>query len=122
MAERARDKNFRGIDKAAIILLSLPAELTKQLLSMMDVEEIRDLSSAMMTLGAVKSAVVEITLRDFANSLASTGSLVGSIESTERLLSSVLSTEQTDFIMEDLRGPAGSNVIRLRCNMCYRLL
>src|SRR3546814_14497629 len=39
--------------------------------------------------------------------LSSTGSLVGSYESTERLLAKVLSKDRAMAIMEEIRGPAG---------------
>ncbi len=73
----------------------------------MGTEEIRELSSAMMNLGAVKSVAVETTFVDFVNEISSTGSLVGSMETTERLLSKVLSSDQAEGIMDEIRGPAG---------------
>lgn len=39
--------------------------------------------------------------------MSSTGSLVGSLESTERLLLKVLDKSRVENIMEDIRGPAG---------------
>ena len=107
MAERARDRSFKGIEKAAIMMLSLPGELTTKLLAMLDAEEIRELSTIMIDLGAIKSGHVEATMLDFVHEISSTGSLVGSLQSTERLLMNALSPEQAAFIMEDIRGPAG---------------
>ena len=61
----------------------------------------------MANLGAVSSQVMERLFVDFAEHISSTGSMVGSFESTERLLKKVLDTEQVDQIMEEIRGPAG---------------
>jgi flagellar motor switch protein FliG len=108
MAERERrDKSYRGVDKAAIMMMSLPEDVATRLFSLMGTEEIRELSSAMMNLGSVKSVAVETTFVDFVNEISSTGSLVGSMETTERLLSKVLSSEQAEGIMDEIRGPAG---------------
>src|SRR3546814_7232851 len=39
--------------------------------------------------------------------MSSTGSLVGSYDSTERLLSKILPSDRVGQIMEEIRGPAG---------------
>jgi flagellar motor switch protein FliG len=74
---------------------------------MMDDEEIKELSQTMANLGTVDSSVVERLFLDFAEQISSTGSLVGSYQSTERLLLKTLSKDRVDAIMEDIRGPAG---------------
>jgi flagellar motor switch protein FliG len=107
MSERGRDRVFTGIEKAAILMLSLPNEITLQLLGMLELDEIRELSATMINLGSIKSMYVDATMVDFVNEISSTGSLVGSISSTERLLVSALSQEKADLIMEEIRGPAG---------------
>ncbi|MES2608241.1 MAG: flagellar motor switch protein FliG [Pseudomonadota bacterium] len=107
MPERAQDRSFKGIEKAAIMMLSLPNELTLQLFGMLDADEIRELSMIMVNLGSVKSMYVDATMVDFVNEMSSTGSLIGSIDSTERLLVAALSQEKADLIMEEIRGPAG---------------
>jgi flagellar motor switch protein FliG len=122
MAERAREKTFKGIEKAAIMMLSLPSELTAQIYGMLNLEEIRELSAVMVSLGSVKSIYVEAALVDFVNEISSTGSLVGSIESTERLLSAVLSPEKADAIMEEIRGPAGRTLWDKLNNVSEELL
>ena len=90
MAERARDRSFKGIEKAAIMMLSLPNDLALRILSMLDADEIREVSTVMMSLGAIKSMYVDATMVDFVNEMSSTGSLVGSVDSTERLLAAAL--------------------------------
>jgi flagellar motor switch protein FliG len=70
-------------------------------------DEIRDVSAAMAQLGSVSASVVEQICDDFAAQLGRTGSLVGSYESTERLLLKTLPRDRVAQIMEEIAGPAG---------------
>src|ERR1041384_810119 len=74
---------------------------------MMDDEEIKELSQTMANLGTVSANIVERLFVDFADQISATGSLVGTYESTERLLAKVLGKERVNTIMEEIRGPAG---------------
>jgi flagellar motor switch protein FliG len=78
-----------------------------KLFAMMDHEEIRMISQNMAHLGSVSAGLVEKLIAQFADHLSSTGSLVGTLESTERLLSKVLEPERAQQIMEEIRGPSG---------------
>src|SRR5204863_9759494 len=64
-------------------------------------------SQTMANLGTVSSNLVERLFVEFAEMFSQTGSLVGSFDSTERLLSKVLDKDRVDSIMEEIRGPAG---------------
>ena len=75
--------------------------------ALMDDEEIRELSQTMANLGTVSSTIIERLFVEFAEQISSTGSLVGTYESTERLLMKVLDTDKVNQIMEEIRGPAG---------------
>ncbi|MDP6643190.1 MAG: flagellar motor switch protein FliG, partial [Rhodospirillales bacterium] len=99
---RAKDqfRNLSGSDKAAIFMLSLEQEYSAKLFEMMDDEEIKELSITMANLGTIDSEIVERLFVEFADQLSSTGSLVGSYDSTERLLLSSLGQEKVDLIME----------------------
>src|SRR5579862_4138916 len=109
MPPQTRDdyRTLTGAEKAAIFMLSLGEEHTAKLFSMMDDEEIKELSQTMANLGTVSSNVVEKLFVDFADQISATGSLVGTYESTERLLTKVLGKERVNNIMEEIRGPAG---------------
>lgn len=100
-------KSLTGIERAAALLLALGEEQTTKLFALMGDEEIKELSAAMATLGTVSSNVVEKLAVEFAEQVSSTGSLVGSFDSTERLLSKTLPKERVSQIMEEIRGPAG---------------
>jgi flagellar motor switch protein FliG len=108
MAESADEyRGLRGAQKAAIVMLALGEEQCGRLFSMMHEDEIRDISAAMAQLGAIRSEVVERLCTDFVESLGSSGSLVGSFESTEILLTKSLPRDRVAQIMEEIRGPAG---------------
>ena len=100
-------RNLSGSDKAAIFMLSLEQEYSAKLFEMMDDEEIKELSITMANLGTIDSEIVERLFVEFADQLSSTGSLVGSISTTERLLLESMEQEKVDTIMEEIRGPAG---------------
>ena len=96
-----------GQQKAAILMLSLDEERSSALFSMMDDEEIKELSVIMASLGKVNSAVVEQLFMEFTDRLSSNSSLMGTYESTERLLSKALDKERVAAIMDEISGPAG---------------
>ncbi|HYN39241.1 MAG TPA: flagellar motor switch protein FliG, partial [Rhodospirillales bacterium] len=100
-------RSLSGAEKAAIFLLALGDAHAGKLLQMLDEEEIRLLSQEMAHLGTVNSAAVEELLIDFGQHVSSTGALVGTYESTERLLSRTLDGDRVKQIMEEIRGPSG---------------
>ena len=109
MALRVREdiRTLTGPEKAAILMLALGDEHTARLFSLMDDEEIKEISQTMANLGTVSSNIVERLFLEFAEQISATGSLVGTYESTERLLAKVLGQDRVNTIMEEIRGPAG---------------
>ncbi len=100
-------QRLMGPEKAAIFMLALGNEQSAKLFEMMDDEEIRELSQIMSGLGSVNAHTIEQLFVDFADQISGAGSLVGSYDSTERLLYSSLPQERVEQIMEEIRGPAG---------------
>lgn len=96
-----------GPQKAAALMLALGEEHAAQLFARMHEDEIRDLSAAMAQLGTVPAQTVELICREFSDALGQSGNLVGSYESTERLLLKTLPADRVAQIMEEIRGPAG---------------
>jgi flagellar motor switch protein FliG len=62
---------------------------------------------AMASLGKIDPEVIELLVVDFATQMTSTGTIVGSMDSTERLLRDILPQDRVDTILEEIRGPAG---------------
>jgi flagellar motor switch protein FliG len=96
-----------GQQKAAILMLSLDEERSAGLFALMDDEEIKELSVIMASLGKINSNIIEQLIAEFNEKISSTGSLVGTYESTERLLAKALDKDRVSAIMEEIRGPAG---------------
>lgn len=101
---------FQGIERAAIFILSLPEEMASKIISRLSSDEVKELSHAMSNLGVVESNYVEQLHVGFVNELVNTESLVGSFETTERLLSRIFSKKEADQIMSEIRGPTGRSL------------
>lgn len=100
-------RKLTGAQKAAILLMSIDEENSTKILSTLSDEEIKELSSTMSSLGTVSSETVERLFVDFVESMSSSGVVVGTFDSAERLLMKALGKDRVDGIMEDIRGPAG---------------
>lgn len=96
-----------GAQKAAILLLALGEDTSSQLFSGMHESEIREISSAMATIGTIPAETVETVCNEFSKSFASSDTLVGTFETTERMLRKALPGDRVNQIMEEIRGPAG---------------
>jgi flagellar motor switch protein FliG len=107
MSKTENLRSLGGPQKAAILMLALGEEHCSRLFGMMHEDEIKEISAAMAQLGSVRADVVEHLCVEFADSLGNAGNLVGSYETTERLLQKSLPRDRAMQIMEEIRGPAG---------------
>ncbi|MFT8242854.1 flagellar motor switch protein FliG [Roseomonas sp. BN140053] len=98
---------LNGAQKAAALMLAIGEETSSRLFSRMHEDEIRDVSAAMSQLGTVQASAIEELCGEFVANMASAGNLVGSFETTERMLLKTLPKERVAQIMEEIRGPAG---------------
>jgi flagellar motor switch protein FliG len=99
-----------GSEKAAILMLAVGEEDAANLFSRLEIDEVKELSQTMSLLGRVGSEVVEKIIGDFAERLSQAGGVVGSFDTTERLLQRFMDAERVESIMEEIRGPAGRTV------------
>jgi flagellar motor switch protein FliG len=106
-AVREDIRQLSGAERSAVLLLSLGEEHSAKIWQMMDEEEVKEVSQVMSNLGSISSSVVEKLMIEFVSQMSGTGSLMGSYESTERLLARLLPSEKVGSIMEEIRGPAG---------------
>ena len=106
---RAKDdyRSLNGLQKAALLVMSVGEDTAAKIFQLMHDDEIREISQTMANLGTVNATVIERLFVEFADQISSTGTLTGTYESTERLLSKVLDRSKVDTIMEEIRGPAG---------------
>ena len=107
MRMREDYRTLSGGEKASIFLLALGEDHATKIFEHMEDDEIMEISQTMAGLGRVGANVVERLFVDFAEQMSSTNALVGTMDSTERLLLKVLGGDKVDEIMEEIRGPAG---------------
>src|ERR1700678_226869 len=100
-------RQLTGAERTAVLMLALGEEYGSRVWRMMDEEEIKDISQTMSTLGTISANLVEKLLVEFVSQMSATGSLLGSYESTERLLTRFMQPDKVSSIMEEIRGPAG---------------
>jgi flagellar motor switch protein FliG len=105
-----RYETLTGPEKAAILMLALEEEQATRLFAMLDLEEVMEISQTMSLVGRVDAEVVERLLGEFSERLASPAGVVGSFETTEKLLMRFLDPARVETIMEEIRGPAGRTV------------
>jgi flagellar motor switch protein FliG len=122
MRVREDYRTLTGAEKSAILLLSLGEEHTAKIFEQLDEDEIMQISQTMSNLGKVSANVTERLFVEFAESMSSTSSLVGSLDSTERLLARVLGKDKVDNIMEEIRGPAGRTMWEKLSNVSEEIL
>ncbi|MGN6671025.1 MAG: flagellar motor switch protein FliG [Candidatus Nucleicultricaceae bacterium] len=103
-----KEEKVAGLEKAAIFMLSLPKTTVGKILAKFSEEEIRDLSHKMANLGNIKAKTVNAIFQDFFMKISKSNTeVIGTIESTERLLSSIYDDRKVREIMADIKGPAG---------------
>ena len=115
-------QDLTGAEKAAVVMLALGAETSRPLWRSFDEDELREISLAISKLGSVTAEVVEELLYEFVSSLSATGSIMGSVESAQRFLQSVLPEDKVASILEDIRGPAGRTMWDKLANVSERVL
>ena len=99
-----------GTQKAAIFMLALGESQRTKLFDLLHEDEIRSVSTAMVQLGAVRPSVVEQICDEFRDSLGQQSTLIGGLETTERLLRKSLPADRASQILEDIRGPSGNTM------------
>jgi flagellar motor switch protein FliG len=105
----ARDdvKSLTGPERAAVLMLALGDEHGAPIWRTLDDEEVKEVSQIMANLGTVSSTLIEKLLVEFVSQISSTGSVLGTYDTTERLLYKFLPKDRVSMVMEEIRGPAG---------------
>src|ERR1700687_4410673 len=107
---RPKGPPLSGPRRAAILMLALGEQYGGKIWSLLDDDEVRELSMVMSTLGTVEAEVVEDLLLEFVSRMSASGALMGTFDATERLLQQYLPSERVTGIMDEIRGPAGRNM------------
>src|SRR5262245_5723492 len=99
-------RKLNGRERAAVLMLALGNQYGAKLWTMLDDDELRELSIVMSTLGMIEAQEVEALLLEFVSRMSASGALMGSYDSTERLLQQYLPSDRVSVIMDEIRGPA----------------
>lgn len=114
LANRAPDqpktRQLTGPERAAVLMLALGEQYGAKIWSLLDDDELRQLSVVMSSLGMVEAETVEKLLLEFVGKLSASGAVMGDYDATERLLQQFLPPERVGGIMDEIRGPAGRNM------------
>lgn len=107
MAQIVDFRKLGGADKAAILLMSINEDNATKLLSMLEEDEIKEISYTMSNMGVVPPDLVERLFIEFAENLTGGSSVAGGLQQTEALLTKILGKDKVSTILEEIRGPAG---------------
>src|SRR6187551_3916428 len=111
-----------GPKRAAILMLALGEQYGGKIWSLLDDDEVRQLSLEMSTLGTVEVDTVEDMLLEFVSRMSASGALMGNFDATERLLQQYLPPDRVGGIMDEIRGPAGRNMWEKLANVQEEVL
>ncbi len=109
-AESRSERVLTGPERAAVLMLSLGEQYGGKIWSLLDDDELREISVVMSTLGTIEAESVESLLLEFVGRLSASGALMGNYDATERLMRQYLPPERVGGIMDEIRGPAGRNM------------
>ncbi len=99
-----------GTHRAAALLLLLGEEEGAPIWRMLEEDEIKKVSHAMVQLGSLEAEAVEALIIDFVSRLSASGGITSSFERTESLLLKIFPPEQVAVIMAEVKGASGRRV------------
>src|SRR5450631_938482 len=118
----AGKRRLKGPERAAVLMLALGEQYGGPIFSMLDDDELREISIVMSSLGIVEAPQVEQLLLEFVSHMSASGGLLGNYDSAERLLVQYLPKERVGGIMDEIRGPAGRNMWEKLANVQEEVL
>src|SRR6201995_4360596 len=93
-------KQLTGPERAAVLMLALGEQHGGKIWSLLDDDELRELSVVMSTLGMIGAELVENLLLEFVGQMSASGALMGNYDATERLLQQFLPSDRVGGIMD----------------------
>ena len=106
----ATSYDFNGVEKAALLMLAVGEDHARIVFDKLKLDEIKEITQKMSSLGRITGDEVEYLLRDFKNVMGVGAGIVGSYDTVKGLLSNILDEDKANLILKDLVGPAGGNV------------
>ncbi|MEE7450103.1 flagellar motor switch protein FliG [Methylobacterium radiotolerans] len=99
-----------GPQRAAALLLMLGEEEGAPIWQMLEEEEIKKVSHAMVQLGTLEATTVEKLIIEFVTKLGNSGGISSNFERTEALLLKIFPSDQVSLIMAEIKGASGKRV------------
>src|SRR5262245_23938026 len=121
-ATQERARKLTGPERAAVLMLSLGEQYGAKIFSLLDDDELREISIVMSSLGTIEAESVEQLLLEFVSRMSASGALLGNYDATERLLKQYLPPDRVGGIMDEIRGPAGRNMWEKLANVQEEVL
>ena len=115
-------RKLSGPERAAVLMLALGEQYGGKIFSLLDDDELREISIVMSSLGTIEADEVEQLLLEFVSRMSASGALLGNYDATERLLQQYLPKERVGGIMDEIRGPAGRNMWEKLANVQEEVL
>ncbi|WP_159999509.1 flagellar motor switch protein FliG [Roseomonas sp. 18066] len=121
-AVRTLDNRGDALSDVAVLFMALDEHRSQQLFDKLEEHEIRRVSRSMANLGKVDIDQVERVINRFRGEVGRTGTVVGTAETTERLLRRMLPSEKVSEIMDEIRGPEGKTMWEKLANISPEVL
>ncbi len=99
-----------GAQRSALLLLLLGENDGAQIWRMLDEDEVKKISQAMVQLGSLEAETVERLIVDFVSRLSTAGGITSNFERTEALLLKIFPPEQVTAIMAEIKGASAKRV------------
>jgi flagellar motor switch protein FliG len=107
-----------GADKAAILLLYLGNEVTRQVFEHLDDNEIKKISKSMSTLGHVSRTTIMEVVEDFTDTInPESGIFSQGDEFVHKILEQALGPAKAEMLMEELRSSQYGDLVDVLANM-----
>jgi flagellar motor switch protein FliG len=103
-------RQFTGAQRAAALMLAMGKERFAPIWEQLTVDEIKEVSAGIASLGRVPTTIVEHFLHRFAGEMNGVSELYGSLDTAENWLGGFLEEDELGEIMSEIRGPSGRTV------------
>lgn len=115
-------RTYSGVERAAIILLSMNDDVAAEILKVLDPDEVTQLSIAMVKLKALSLSSIDAVIDFFLDSMKSQAVVTGGVEQAERLLLKVFSQDQVNSILAEVSNVTGDDIWRKLATVDLALL
>lgn len=121
MAE-PQTRTFSGVERAAVIVLTLKEDVAAEVLKFFDADEVTQLSIAMVRLRSLSATSIEGVVDGFLGALEKQSFVTGGLEHAEKLLRKIFPEDQVAAILAEVSNVTGVDIWRKLANVDRGLL